>query len=138
MADAQFPKGYYVFDPVDPFENGAGPFYCPEADDGDPRIVFRAEPRHCNTAGALHGGLLMTLADLTLCATACRGLAGERAITVAINAEFVAAGFAGDLIVARAEVVRRTGSLVFLRGQLTAGERILVTCSSVVKRVKRT
>ena len=136
-SDGDFPDGYRVFDPIDPFENGAGPFYCPNRDDGDPRFVFLAEPRHCNTGGVLHGGLLMTLADLALCATACRDLPEERAITVAMNTEFVAAGVAGDLVVARGEVIRRTGSLVFLRGQVAVGERILINCSSVVKRVKR-
>lgn len=135
--DADFPVGYSVFDPVDPFENGAGPFYCPDRDDGDPRFVFLAAPRHCNTGGALHGGLLMTLADLALCATACRDFPEERAITVSMTTEFVAAGFAGDLVVARGEVTRRTGSLVFLRGQVAVGGRILINCSSVVKRVNR-
>ncbi len=136
-ADAGFPDGYHVFDPIDPFENGAGPFYCPNQADGDPRFVVLAEPRHCNTGGVLHGGLLMTLADLALCATACRDFRQERAVTVAMNTEFIAAGGAGDLVVARGEVIRRTGSLVFLRGQVTVGERILINCSSVVKRVKR-
>ena len=70
-------------------------------------------------------------------ATACHDFPEERAVTVAMNTEFIAAGVAGDLVVARGEVIRRTGSLVFLRGQVAVGERILINCSSVVKRVKR-
>ena len=134
---ADFPDRYSVTDPHDPFETGTGPFYSPIDDDGDPRVVLKAEPGHCNTSGAIHGGLLMTMADLALCAEANREMPEERSITISLNSEFVAAGQAGDFVVARAEVIRRTGSMVFVRGQITAGDRVLLNSSAVVKRVKR-
>ena len=134
---ADFPDRYRITDPHDPFETGAGPFYSPVDDGGDPRVVLKAEPGHCNTSGAIHGGLLMTMADLALCAEANREMPEERSITISLNSEFVAAGQAGDFVVARAEVIRRPGSMVFVRGQIRAGDRVLLNSSAVVKRVKR-
>ena len=131
------PAGYVIFDPSDPFEVRAGPFYGPRDAAAEPHFVFRAGSRHCNSAGVVHGGLLMTFADLALCAIALQDRAGERAITVDFNARFVAAGRVGDLVDARGEVLRRTGSLVFVRGRVSASDRTLITASAVVKRVPR-
>ena len=131
------PPGYRVADPSDPFEIECGPFYIPEADEGDLHFLLRIEPRHCNSLGVIHGGALMTLADLALCYTAHHGSDDEGAITVSMNSDFVGPGHEGDLVTARAEVLRQTGSLVFMRCLVSAGERVLLNCAAVVKRVRR-
>ena len=132
-----FPAGFTIADPEDTFENGTGPFYRPEPDDGDLRIVVRAEERHMNATGVVHGGLLMTMADLALCYTGRQGYGGERCITISMNSDFLDGGRLGDLIEARAEVLRRTGSLVFARAKVEVGERVLLNCSAVLKRIRR-
>ena len=99
--------------------------------------MLLVEEKHCNSSGVTHGGLLMTMADLTLCAAARAGLPDERAITVQLDAQFTDAGRIGDFLVARAEVVRRGGTLIFVRGQIQCGERVLLTASAVTRRVKR-
>ena len=124
-------------DAIDPFEVATGPFYMPETDEGDLHFVFKAEPRHCNSMGVIHGGALMTLADLALCYAAHHGSDDEGAITVSMNTDFVGPGHEGDLVTARAEVLRQTGSLVFMRCLVSAGERVLLNCAAVVKRVRR-
>ncbi|MCA8930233.1 MAG: PaaI family thioesterase [Alphaproteobacteria bacterium] len=134
---ADFPAAYRISDPIDPHEIATGPFYEPLEAAGDPRVVLLVEEKHCNSAGTTHGGLLMTMADLTLCAAAREGLPGERAITVQLDAQFIASGAIGDFLVARGEVVRRGGKLIFVRGQITCGERVLLTASAVTRRVKR-
>jgi uncharacterized protein (TIGR00369 family) len=131
------PSGYKIADTTDPFEVATGPFYCPEAVEEPPHFLFRAEPRHCNAFGVIHGGALMTLADLALCATAHHGHDDEGAITVSMNTDFLAAGHEGDLVTARAEVLRRSGSLVFMRCIVSAGDRAILNCSAVVKRMRR-
>ena len=49
--------------------------------------------------------------------------------------EFGAAG--GEIIKARAEVVRRTGQMVFMRGDIYTDERVILTCSSVLRRMRK-
>lgn len=131
------PQGYRLFEYVDPFEDLVGPFCCREDEDGRLRFAFEARPQHANTAGQLHGGILMTFADYALCLTAIHGLPGERCVTVSLNCEFTAPGEVGDFVESTAEVVRRTRSLTFVRGQIAAGDRTLLNCSAVVKRLPR-
>ena len=126
--------GYIIYDPVDPFENDAGPFYWRLLEDGSHHFVLATEERHANAYGVIHGGLLMTMADLTMAVTA-KGEPDDAYVTVSFNSEFVAAGFAGDLVEARSELVRRTGSMAFVRGHIHVGDNTLFVCSAVMKRV---
>jgi acyl-coenzyme A thioesterase 13 len=134
---ADFPAAYRISDPIDPHELASGPFYEPLDPAGDPRVVLLVEEKHCNSSRVTHGGLLMTMADLALCAAAREGLHDERAITVQLDAQFIDAGQVCDFLVARAEVVRRGGRIIFVRGQIKAGDRVLLTASAVTRRVKR-
>ena len=77
----------------------------------------------------------MTFADFALCLTATWDQLGEKCVTVSCNSEFVAPGRPGDVIEASGEVVRRTRSLTFVRGQVYADERILLNYSAIVKRI---
>ncbi len=133
---SDFPDAYEVSDPADPHETLTGPFYQRK---GGPigEVYLLAERRHCNAGGMLHGGLLMTLADLALCAACRDGLTGERAITVSLNAEFLSAGKDGDFIEAKAELTRRGATLAFARCVVNAGDRQLLTASIVTRRVPR-
>ena len=123
--------GYAIYDPVDPFENHSGPFFWAERD-GIQHFALRTEARHCNSHGIVHGGLMMTMIDLTMNINA-KSAPDERFVTVSMNSEFVASATAGDLIEARADLVRRTRSLAFVRGQVNCGERTLLTASAVLK-----
>ena len=127
--------GYVVYDPVDPFENRAGPFFWAQLEDGRQHFVLEAASRHCNSHGIVHGGLMMTMIDLTLVITAKQG-PDEQLVTVSLNSEFIASALEGDLIEAHGELVRRTRSLAFVRGQIRCGERTLLTASAVLKPIK--
>ena len=126
--------GYTIYDPVDPFENDAGPFYWKRLSDGGHHFVLAAEERHANAFGVVHGGLLMTMADLTMAVTA-KGEADDAYVTVSFNSEFVAAGYAGDLVESTGKLVRRTGSMAFVRGRIHVGGSTLFVCSAVMKRI---
>lgn len=129
------PPGYRPYEYEDPFEDHVGPFGYRVAD-GRISFAFQSDERHRNTGGTLHGGMLMTFADFALCLTAVWDQPGERCVTVSFHSEFVAAGSPGELIEASGEVVRRTRSLAFVRGQLAAGGRVLLTWSGIVKRIR--
>ena len=128
-------EGYTVYDPVDPFENQSGPFFWRQREDGSHHFVLRAEDRHCNSHRILHGGLMMTMVDLALVIAAKRAR-DEQFVTVSLNSEFIAPGRAGELIEAVGEVVRRTSSLAFVRGQVFVGNRTLLNSSAVLKLMR--
>ena len=129
------PSDYQVYEYYDPFEDHVGPLRY-KVVDGTITFAFLADARHRNTAGTVHGGMLMTFADFALCLTATWDQPGEKCVTVSCNSEFVAPGRPGDLIEASGEVVRRTKSLTFVRGQVYAGDRILLNYSAIVKRIR--
>jgi len=117
------------------FNRFAGPFYR-LADDGDARrFAFVALPHHMNGAGTVHGGLLMTFADIAMSRTS-RLVSGARSCsTVALNCDFMGPGRLGDLIVATARVTRRTRTLVFLGAELATAGRTVMTATGLWKIV---
>lgn len=121
----------------DAFEDHAGPFYFREDADGSVRCAFRAEPRHLNGGGHMHGGCMMTFADYALFMIGHKSMVNGGGVTVSLNGDFVGPAVLGDLVEATGEVVRAGGSLVFLRGLISTGGRTMMTFSGVVKRTKR-
>lgn len=121
----------------DPFELHAGPFYSRADADGQMVCAFRAERKHMNGGGFMHGGCLMTFADYSIFAIGGDAIAGSGSVTASMNCEFIDGGREGEMIEARGEVVRNGGSLVFVRGQITTGTRTLLTFSAIIKKVRR-
>ncbi|MAZ72800.1 MAG: thioesterase [Flavobacteriaceae bacterium] len=126
--------------PQDPFEHAAGPFYFRKDEQG-PVCAFRAEERHMNGLGSLHGGCFMSFADFALFGIATDELHGSEeggaAVTVAFNAEFLAGAKPGDWIEARGEVLKAGRSILFVRGIITANGTPCLNFSGTLKRVRR-
>ena len=135
MTDTPPLDGYTIYDPIDPLENHVGPFYWKELDDGTQHFVLQAEARHCNRHEIVHGGLMMTMIDLAMVGAA-KEVWDEQLVTVSLNSEFIDAGRAGELVEARGELIRRTGSMAFVRGRVSVGERTLLSSSAVLKRLR--
>lgn len=109
-----------------------GPFWTKL--EGERRLYgFLAEARHLNQSGLVHGGMLTAFADQTLGLTAFRANGGRRQVTVQLDTHFLSAAKEGEFVVAHAEVVRLTRSLIFLRCELKVGERVVATASGVWK-----
>lgn len=128
--------GWWTWSGIDPFEDAIGPFYSKKID-GEVVCAFRAEPRHMNGGGGMHGGCMMSFADFALFALSSKELARSPAVTVSLNGEFLGPGRAGERIEARGGVTQAGRSLVFVRGMLTAEGRPMLNFSGVIKRVKR-
>jgi len=120
----------------DPFEDQSGPFYWREEDDGAMRCAFRAEQRHMNGGGFMHGGCMLTFADYSLFVIGRKALAEGHSVTVSLNGDFVGPAHVGDLIECTGEVTRAGGSLVFIRGMISTGGNPMMSFSGVVKKVK--
>jgi uncharacterized protein (TIGR00369 family) len=122
---------------TDAYENLTGPFYARRGDDGRMVCAFRAEAKHMNSGGFMHGGCMATFADYALFMIADEALAGSGSVTASLNCEFVDSAKVGDLIEARGEVVRAGGSMVFVRGLITTGDRPIANFSAIVKKIRR-
>jgi uncharacterized protein (TIGR00369 family) len=120
----------------DNFETNNGPFWHRTDEDGSVRCAFRVEKKHLNGAGNVHGGAFMSFADYCLFAIATPVLDG-RGVTMSFSSEFLDAAREGELIEGSGEVTRAGGSIIFLRGLLKSGDRLLFTFSGTIKRIKK-
>ncbi|MDP3160704.1 MAG: PaaI family thioesterase [Reyranella sp.] len=123
--------------PEPTFNSHIGNLYvrCGEKGTRDEFVMgFRVHQHMCNPAGGLHGGMMMTVADL-VGAMGGGTLAGLRKFlpTVNMTFDFVAPGKVGDWVEGRAELVRATRSLLFTNIYLTVGEQKILRASSICK-----
>ncbi len=121
----------------DAFETRAGPFYYREDDDGAAVCAFRAEPRHMNGGGFMHGGCMMTFADFALFSIARREMTGQWGVTLNLAGDFLAAVHSGQLVEARGEVTRGGGKTVFVRGLVTADGTPALSFTGIIRKVAR-
>ena len=122
---------------TDPYENLTGPFYSRRDEAGAMVCAFRAERKHMNGSGAMHGGCMATFADFALFMIADEALANSGSVTASLNCEFVDGAQEGDLIEASGEVVRAGGSMVFVRGLVTTAGRPILNFSAIIKKIRR-
>ncbi len=120
--------------PEEEFESRAGPFYR-TIDEQGVLGAFRAESRHMNAGGSVHGGCLMTFADFMLFSIAMDYFRnGEMGVTLTCNSEFVDAARLGEKLTSRGEVVRAGKSIIFVRGMIYAEDRPCLSFSGSIKR----
>ncbi len=91
------------------------------------------EPRHENGVGVVHGGMLVTLLDQAVSLVAWAANEQQPCTTIHLDTHFVAPSVAGDFIVARGEVARKTSSLIFLRGTLSVNEKQIMYGQGIMK-----
>ena len=120
----------------DPFEDTAGPMYESAAGIEPRRCAMKLEAKHCNTAGIVHGGLLMTFADYSTFALARESIGPHGGVTVSMTSDFTSAARAGDLIEAAVEVVKATRSMVFVQGRISVEETTVMSVSVVLKKLR--
>lgn len=129
-------QGWHIW-PGDPFESVNGPFHVRFGEDGRRVCAFRAEARHMNGGGFMHGGCLLTFADTAIFAIAKPELAGGHAVTMNLAGDFLDAVRVGQLVEARGEVMRGGGKTVFVRGLVTADGTPALSFTGIIRKVSR-
>ena len=121
----------------DAFAQRAGPFYEKIEEDGSALCAFRAEPRHMNGGGFMHGGCLMTFADSAIFAIAREAMGDSHGVTLNMTSDFLAPASVGELIEARGEVVRGGGKTIFVQGLATADGRPVLRFNAIIRKIRR-
>jgi uncharacterized protein (TIGR00369 family) len=115
------------------FNKAAGPFWMKQ-DNGIRRAGLLTEKRHGNGyVGTVHGGLLMTFADLALGIGVVDASGTRDCVTLQLQLQFISAAPIGCFLECRPEVVRCTSQIVFVRGLITAGERTVASAEGIWK-----
>ena len=118
---------------VDGFSGEVGPVWLQGK--GAERVVgFLSGPRHTNGfLGTVHGGALMTFADIALGIGVAGALGGPYCATAQLQLQFVAAAQIGDFITCKPELIRQTTQLVFMRGLLCVGDKTVASADGLWK-----
>ncbi len=94
-------------------------------------------PQHENSLGIAHGGVLMTFMDQAISMIAWSEADRQPSATVQLDTHFLAPAKAGEFVVARVQVTRKSASLIFLRGTLCVEDREIMTAQGLMKIVRR-
>ena len=124
-------EGWTLFKP-NSFSELVGPFWT--KGEGPDRIFgFVARADHGNGNGTVHGGMLMTFADNSLGNAVAASLRGTYCATIQLQLQFTAAARAGDFVICRPEIIRRSMTLFFMRGLLTVQDKTVASAEGVWK-----
>jgi acyl-coenzyme A thioesterase PaaI-like protein len=132
MSDtANPPDGFAPLFRTSPFLDRTGPFY--SKGKGAGMVVgLRALGHHMNARGLIHGGVLMTLADIALgYAMATTEDPSLGLITSNLSADIAGSAKLGDWIEARVDIQKIGRTLAFANAYLHAGEARIARVSGV-------
>ena len=122
------PQGFAEVTLTDPFEVHTGPVWRKGG-----TYAFRVRAEHCNMRGVVHGGMLMTFADLVLGQAVWDATDRASCVTLNMQTHFLRPANEGDLVEVTPEITRRARSLVFLRGEFQVAGETVMTAQSVWK-----
>ena len=133
---AGVPEGFRPATHGGPYAKELGPFWS-KPEESQVTLGLWLQHRHCNSAGAAHGGFIATLADLGLIHAA--AVMRERAgwprhflTTVTLNVDYAAPAREGCWLEVRAEVPRLGRSLCFTEGAIFADGKRVARVSAVM------
>jgi len=107
-------------------------------DDDKSRLRMFPERKHENLQGIVHGAVTLALIDISLFTTMHTlgsGNAGP-SVTLELSTQFVGPGDPSRPLDAVTEIVRETGSLVFVRGEVVQGESAVAAFSGIVRKMR--
>lgn len=115
------------------FAYTVGPFWHKRS--GDYVVLgLSTDDRHANRAGAVHGGVMLTLADHVM-GYAVADVGDPAHATIQLDLQFVAPAVPGEFLEGRAVISRRTRSIVFVHAELSVGERLVAVTSGLWKQL---
>lgn len=94
-------------------------------------ILLTDEDVANDQVGNVHGGALMTFADIALGVAAVDAIGEPRTTTIQLQYSFAGGVRVGETVSCRPEVVRKTRRLVFTRGVFTVGDRVIGSAEGI-------
>jgi acyl-coenzyme A thioesterase 13 len=127
----QPPEGFRAIPRLSPFNSLVGPLY--ERRQGDEvSIGLLIEEKHSNSRGICHGGLLATVADLSLGYAMVAKTGGRGGfVTAHLAVDYAGAARIGDWIESAVEIQRMGKRLAFANCYLVCGEKRIVRASAI-------
>lgn len=119
-------------------DTALGPFWFRDEAGGEVRCRVETGRQHTNGADFIHGGMMMTFADMAYFAIAWCNLETVMAVTLTATFEFMGAAKPGQPIDAVGRVMKETGKLIFVHCRIEQNGDILATSSATLRKLSRT
>ena len=131
MNDSPIPDGFAPLFRTSPVLDALGPFYG-RGRGLDLVVGLRVTERQANARGTVHGGVISTMADVTLgYALAFSSDPPHFLVTANLSVDFLGAARLGDWIEARVDRSRIGRTLAFANAYLTVGDSEIARASAV-------
>ncbi|AZC49916.1 PaaI family thioesterase [Pseudomonas chlororaphis] len=131
MSTLELPEGYAPLSRSSPLLELIGPVYC-RGSGLQLEIGLRADSRHANGRGTVHGGILATLADIGMgYAMAFASDPPLPLITASMHLDYLGAVQVGEWIDVRLEHSKRGRQMAFATVTLQVGERVVARANAV-------
>ena len=88
---------------------------------------------HLNVAGITHGGYLSALIDAGAGTAAHRCSGNMPCVTISLDLKFIGSSKAGDEIIGKVKILKKTNTLVFLFCELKCDDKIITSASGIWK-----
>lgn len=113
---------------VSPFASLVG--LRPEVDKGILRCLLDIEGKHLNVNGTVHGGVISTLADVSMGWQVFEHLSNKESIaTVEMKINYFSSVSSGTLV-AEASLLHRSRKLAVLESRITCGDRLVAKATA--------
>jgi acyl-coenzyme A thioesterase PaaI-like protein len=125
--------------PVVRYSAALGPTFAKRIDGKMTAALLAQEHLGNDNLGIVHGGAIMTFADMAMGLGVGHAVGGGDTrfagmfVTAQMAVQFVAAAKVGTLITCVPELVRKTSSMVFMRGLIVADEQVVASCDGIFK-----
>ena len=129
------PEGFEPISSSNNFGSNNGPIFEKKNGDGTWARGFLVEEKHINQANVLHGGMLMTFADIVLA----RGILEQFEppfVTVRLCTDFISPALKGNWVEGTARVTGEQNDLVNVIGEFTSRGKTIGTASAVFKLLR--
>ncbi|MFT4027142.1 MAG: PaaI family thioesterase [Novosphingobium sp.] len=133
MTDDELKAAGWSQAPTRLFSAAVGAFWTRGQGETREVAVFTTRAIANDHEGMVHGGAMMTFADMALGFAAGEALGGGHMATAQLQFHFTAATPIGVLLTCRPEVVRKTSQLVFVRGLFQADGRTVGMADAMFK-----
>ena len=92
--------------------------------------------KHLNAAGITHGGYLAALIDAGAGTSAHRSADNAPCVTISLDLKFIGSSKAGNEIIGKSSILKKTKSLIFLSCELSCNNKIIASASGIWKIIK--
>lgn len=131
------PPGYVPIFRSSPFIDLIGPVYCLREHSGW-RLGLRAEERHCNQRGTVHGGVFSSLADIALGYNAAfQTDPPTLLVTVNLSVDYIGSAQLGDWLEVAVDVSKVGRQNGFVSALFFVGDKRVARASAVFSVITR-